>query len=223
MSVPKQNQIPSQSQAIQPAPPEDTTMIWMQQPNESRQAFAAFCSYRDLDPSERSIDEAWRKFKKGTKAAQKRNKADGTWRDWSTAHNWVERATAHDRHLQRVAQAAKEEQIREVISRGFALRHKRIEALDAVAQILLDEAQTYDRRWLRDVKQVGVERVDIERFNAPLLDQLRGTLDDIAKEMLERNPKRQLELDLGLMTDEQLIKLITGQINSPGDSENTRG
>jgi hypothetical protein len=34
--------------------------IWEQQPEESAKAYAAFTTYRDLLPNQRSIDTAWR-------------------------------------------------------------------------------------------------------------------------------------------------------------------
>lgn len=54
----------------------------------------------------------------------------------------------------------------------------------------------YHKVWLPDVKQIGggehAERVDIVRFNAALIEQYRGTLDDIAKEKGERKQKMEV-------------------------------
>lgn len=48
------------------------------------------------------------------------------------------------------------------------------------------DARYFVNLWVHDVKQIGTgeksERVDIERFNAPLIEQYRKVLDDIAME-----------------------------------------
>lgn len=79
--------------------------------------------------------------------------------------------------------------------------------------------------WLKDVKQIGsgesAERVDIVRFNAAMFEQLRGTLDDIAKEVGGRvqrqevsgknggviETKSSVTIDLSTLTIEQLTAL----------------
>jgi hypothetical protein len=54
----------------------------------------------------------------------------------------------------------------------------------------------YHKVWLPDVKQIGggehAERVDIVRFNAALIEQYRGTLDDLAKETGGRKQKMEV-------------------------------
>lgn len=77
--------------------------------------------------------------------------------------------------------------------------------------------------WVHDVKQIGsgdtAERVDIVRFNAALIEQLRGALDDIAKETGGRvqrqevngkgviETKSSVTIDLSSLTIEQLTAL----------------
>lgn len=46
--------------------------------------------------------------------------------------------------------------------------------------------ERYKNIWLRDYKGVGGVAYEVERFNAPLIEQYRGTLDDLAKEKGER-------------------------------------
>jgi hypothetical protein len=101
------------------------------------------------------------------------------------------------------------------MEQGLAVDHERVKALKELADTLLDELRQYDRRWVRDVKQIGsgdsAERVDIERFNASEVEQLRGLLDDIAKEKQERRQRQtNLNLDVSKLTDEQLQKIANG-------------
>jgi len=85
---------------------------------------------------------------------------------------------------------------------GFAKGHERVKALKDLAVILEDELLQDDKRWCKDVKQVGsgqgAQIVDILRFNAAEVEQFRGLLDDIAKEKGERKAQTGLTLDGGL-------------------------
>ncbi|MDD6051646.1 MAG: hypothetical protein PUC00_10355 [Clostridiales bacterium] len=65
---------------------------WEQQPGESAKAFEAFTAYRDM-----GADRSTRKV------AQKLTKSDSVIRKWSSTYNWVERARAYDRDLDRQA------------------------------------------------------------------------------------------------------------------------
>lgn len=73
--------------------------------NESAQAHAAFCAYRDLG-AERSIAAAWRSTPRGRKNP---NRTPKRWKIWSSAHDWVERARAYDGHLGSIELAAREQ------------------------------------------------------------------------------------------------------------------
>ncbi len=117
---------------------------------------------------------------------------------WSSAFSWVERAATCDATWETRKTAEREA----VMAYGLALDYERVEKLKRLADFL--EAQIYEQGesgahhniWLPDVKQIGngdnAERVDIERFNAALLDQYRATLDDIAKEVGGRVKKQEL-------------------------------
>lgn len=114
-------------------------------------------------------------------------KTPGAWNRRAEEWHWKERAEAWDEHISHKIAAEAEAK---AFSSGFALRYKRIEKLNELAELLLEELLTEDKRWLPDVKQIGggeyAERVDIVRFNSPLIRQFRETLDDLAAEMGER-------------------------------------
>ena len=75
-----------------------------------------------------------------------------------------------------------------------------------------------EKRWVPDVKSIGsgldAERVDIVRFNEGIINQLRGVLSDIAAEVGDRRQQSQntnLDLDVGMLTDEQLERIANGE------------
>lgn len=59
---------------------------WARQPNETSVAFEAFRTYRDLEPSKRSL----------VKVAERVGKSDSLMARWSRKHGWVRRAQAWD-------------------------------------------------------------------------------------------------------------------------------
>lgn len=112
----------------------------------------------------------------------------GTLKGWSSRYSWQERAEEYDIELER----QKNERRQEVMASGLALDFERTDELKTLAHFLIDqiyetgEGGVYHNVWLPDVKQIGsgpnAKRIDIERFNAAIIDQLRGALDDLAKE-----------------------------------------
>lgn len=107
---------------------------------------------------------------------------------WSTQFSWQERAALYDAEIER----QKDEQAKENMQKYLALDYWRVQKLKELADFL--EKQLYEQGadgdyhniWMPDVKQIGsgehAEKVDIEKFNAPLISEFRATLDDIAKE-----------------------------------------
>lgn len=71
--------------------------VWEQQPNETRKAYEAFALYRDM--AERTYEKV--RLALGRKAGYMRQLEY-----WASDFHWVERATAYDRHLDSVRQAA---------------------------------------------------------------------------------------------------------------------
>lgn len=123
---------------------------------------------------------------------------------WSSRFDWPARAREYDASWEQRKNAERES----VISYGLALDYERLRKLYRLAEFL--EGQIYERSspdpitgvesyyniWVRDVKSIGggeyAERVDIERFNAPLLEQYRKVLEDIAKETGGRVQKQDI-------------------------------
>jgi len=81
----------------------------------------------------------------------------------------------------------------DALKSGPALKEERVKLLKDLADLLkLDIFGAH--LWVTDVRLSMYTRVDIERFNAAEVEQLRGVLDDIAKEMGERKIKADLRL-----------------------------
>lgn len=152
---------------------------------ETAKAKKAFVDYYNLGPG-RSLRILFEQYRTAPKAEVPTRRM-ATIRNWSSKHGWQERVIERDAEI---AQAQFEEIKQRATETGYAVFQKRIWDLGQMAEILFDEVQDEQKRWLADVKSIGqgenAERVDIVRFNEGLLRQFRGTLDDIAKEMGER-------------------------------------
>lgn len=149
---------------------------------------------------------------------------------WSSRYNWSDRATEYDTTWEQRKNAEREA----VLSRGLALEYERINRLYKLAELL--EGQIYERNadsgvfhnlWVPDVKSIGsgefAERVDIERFNAPLLEQYRKALDDIAKEVGGRVDNKNLSGSLQLqwvdpITDDDEIGIGADELPGPDET-----
>lgn len=111
-----------------------------------------------------------------------------TLEQWSYKFDWQQRAAAYDAEIERL----KDEAARAAMQKYLALDHHRVMQLVELADFLREQLYQqgsdgdYHNVWNPDVKQVGsgdhVTIVDIVRFNAAIIEQFRGVLDDIAKE-----------------------------------------
>jgi hypothetical protein len=90
----------------------------------------------------------------------------------------------------------KEEGETDALMTGLALKDKRVEVLQKLADKmiadLMPEDDTTNKRWLLQVKGIGgmmnFERVEYYEFNKGEFDTLRGVMDDIARELGQRAP-----------------------------------
>lgn len=167
---------------------------WEQQETEPPLWFDRFWKYCQLG-SKRTLIAVYRKEArkhKSRKGARKsvRSGVPGAWSEAATQWHWQSRAEAWDGDQRAQMTAQYEKRKAEILSSGFALNFIRIEALTEVATLLQKELKQPSKRWLPDVKGVGqgenFQMVDIVRFNAPIIQQFRETLDDIAIEMGDR-------------------------------------
>lgn len=167
---------------------------WERLPGENSRWFQRFEAFRLMGPG-RDLTTAYNRERVG---GGRKESADcsGTWRKMAGLYRWRERAEAWDQYLSGMAGAAAETERLEILNSGFALIHERVRALNALGRKLQREIDIEEHFWLPDVKSIGggefAERVDIIRFNSALVEQFRGTLDDIAQEVGGRTQKHDL-------------------------------
>lgn len=111
-----------------------------------------------------------------------------TLQQWSYKFDWQQRAATYDAEIEQ----QKDQAAREAMQKYLALDYHRVMQLVELADFLRNQLYEqnadgdYHNVWNPDVKQIGSGEnatvVDIVRFNAPIIDQFRGVLDDIAKE-----------------------------------------
>jgi hypothetical protein len=127
--------------------------------------------------------------------------SEGTLKQWSSRFDWQNRAAVFDAQWEQY----KNEERQRVFERELALDYERVDKLNRLGQFL--EGQLYEQGedgnyhnlWLPDVKVVGYgefsEVVDIERFNAPLVRELRETLNDLAAETGGRVKNQNIKIE----------------------------
>jgi hypothetical protein len=122
------------------------TAPWGQQVDESAPAFAAFVTYRDLDPKERSIDAVVQKLHKSRTLIGR----------WSGRWEWVRRIRAYDAHVDDIKRQARESAIAKQ-SRHIMTSAEVLEGIsahgDAAITDLMNEEGRFD---LVDIKKRGL-------------------------------------------------------------------
>jgi hypothetical protein len=109
---------------------------WERQPDETAQAYAAFCVYRDLGQG-RSNDKAYRAAK-GEPTYKGRARA--SWWGWSRSNRWVARAQAYDAQLQEVELKAREDEARRKGRDWARERRQQLEQVFSLSQRLVERA-----------------------------------------------------------------------------------
>lgn len=224
----------------------DGPPLWERQAWDTNTSFDRFTRFFLVQTPPRSVDEAYRRYFSeknqlppgDTSVASK--KASGPWQNWSRgqdsagqpidgAKSWRVRAAAYDDYLAEQDRLTRERRRAEILESGLALDYERVQELKVLADFLIeqmnqqDEAGNYANVWLPDVKQIGggnnAERVDIVRFNAAIIDQLRGVLDDLAKETGGRIRRNELfgQGDGGAIP--HTVRVVYDDLLSPGDDD----
>lgn len=164
---------------------------------ETRKAHTALRDYWLLGPG-RSITKLHQSYMQTT-SQEPPTRTLRTIRGWSAKYAWQDRVDrAKEIADDEIAELEREVRREAILSSGFAQRYERVAALQDLAELLLSELLTEDKRWLPDVKQIGggeyAERIDIVRFNSAIVEQFRKTLEDIAAEMGDRVQKQEHEV-----------------------------
>jgi hypothetical protein len=106
------------------------------------------------------------------------------------------------------------------LNTGLAVREKRVELLQELAERMRYDLLVKNLLWTPQVKGIGgadnYERIDYEEFNSAEVQQLRGALDDIAAEVNERVRRQEVtgkngkplipsrKFDLSNLSDEEI-------------------
>lgn len=158
---------------------------------ESSKAIIACNDYLRMGPG-RSLRRLEEKYCKGERKLAP-TRSIGTINNWSTDFGWQERAAAYDKVIDAEKTAAVDARRRAIMENGLALEHERVNELDELyAKLKLEFIQR--GLWYTDTKLSATGMtVDVEVFNKALVDSLRATLDDLAKETGGRKQKTETE------------------------------
>lgn len=163
---------------------------------ESPKARQAWADYLALGEG-RSLEKLLALYQTCTEPAP--TKQLTTLKQWSATFGWQARLQAIADAAATEAAAAIQRRRADAIQTGLALDYERVLVLKDLATTLLTELTEGGRRWLPDAKWIGGadygEKVEIERFNAQEVEQLRGLLDDLAKETGGRAKTVKIDLE----------------------------
>lgn len=177
-------------------PPEIELLAGQKQSGESNKAIQACNDWLRLG-SGRTLSRLLKKYHETPQITAPTSSLN-TVQGWSKTYDWSGRATEYDAAWEERKNAERQR----VMNDGLALDYRRVKKLFKLAAFLeqqmyeQDDDDVYHNIWMPDVKSIGsgefAERVDIERFNAAIVEQFRKTLEDIAKEVGGRVAKTDL-------------------------------
>lgn len=210
------------------------------QKRETGRSAQACNDYLRLGPG-RSLRILWERYITGKDKILPPTSNFQTLKNWSAKYGWVARAELYDAEKEQ----AKNERRKEIMESGLALDYERVESLKELAAFLIGEIEktvavqgddggsdkTAEsgsgerfRVWLPDVKQIGsgehAKRVDIERYNSAIFSDLRGVLDDLAKETGGRIARHDIKSDgkeLKAFTDAKRTLLVNQLFDSAAE------
>jgi len=149
--------------------------IWERQENESAKAYEAFREYRDMG-SQRSFDKVGQKLVKSRQLLSR----------WSSQYDWVKRVEAYEDQKRKIAEEAEANEIRQVMSQGYALIHKRVQSLGKLAAKLENMINLEDQE---DKTNLILDTKIGEVFNEGLVRRYQEVFSDLAKELGHRVTK----------------------------------
>jgi hypothetical protein len=162
----------------------------LQLDTESGVWYSRFLIYRNMPPASRTLLGAVHRYDEERGASRRVQSVPGSWWQHWKQDNWQGRAEAYDADRRREAEVAEEAARQAILAHGYAKMHRRLEALDKLADKLEALIAQDDRLWQPYVKQIGfgpsAERVDLITFNDALVREYRAALSDIAAELGER-------------------------------------
>lgn len=144
-----------------------------------------------------------------------------TLKEWSTSHGWQARVEAYDKIVDAEKTARGEARRKAIMDSGLAQDYERVDELNEIYAKLKLEFVVNGLQYT-DIKLSSKgDSVEVEVFNKPLIDSMRGVLDDIAKEVGGRKVKSEISgvngepiktqevgIDYSKLSNEQIAELI---------------
>ena len=127
------------------------------QPEETEQAYQAFAIYRDMDPSQRSIDKAFDIDCQQKGKVKKGKQAYGHWTRWSSVHKWVARCRAYDAEAQKQARKQAQEERQAEIKKWLDEQFTISKAFQSyVRREIRNELERPDTRAIHEMRQLAL-------------------------------------------------------------------
>lgn len=162
--------------------PKTRLLAGARQPRETVKAVLACNAYLRYGPR-RSFTKLLEQFKEQPDTAPTFQRK--TLENWSVKFGWVARAEEYDLRIEEERNARYDE----LMSTGLAVDAERVAKLKKLFKLLeadlyaKNEAGDFINLWLEDIRSVGGgEYVNVVKYNAALISDIRGLLDDLAKE-----------------------------------------
>lgn len=184
-----------------------TRKLWDQMEGESDLWYGRFRAYLTMG-TKRSVNAVFQQELE-EKGGGWRDEAHGSWYDYSKKYKWEERVKAYDKQWIEEQDKIIAQEKERVLRSGYALMHKRIEALNKLAEKMVQWADEDDKVWLVKEKTVTGENfsqhIEETVFNAPMFGMIDKYFDSIAKEKGERVKKQ--EIDVTNTNDQDIQEL----------------
>jgi hypothetical protein len=112
--------------------------------------------------------------------------------EWSSVYGWQARAEIYDGAIDAEKTAQANARRKAIMESGLAQDYERVNELNEIYEKLKLEF-IKGGLWYTDIKlSAKGDTVEVEVFNKPLIDSLRATLDDLAKETGGRKQKTEI-------------------------------
>jgi hypothetical protein len=152
---------------------------WERQPAETPQAYHAFCHYRDLPPSDRSVERAYAQCLTdcARRAGPRTAAIADQWREWSRQHWWVNRVMARDARQDAAERLKRLKHMRAMHERHAALAVAFLNKLVERIQALDPETLSADElaQWLNTASALERRaRSEVAEYVAEIQEEAGG-------------------------------------------------
>jgi hypothetical protein len=170
---------------------QDSQLIYTRLTQEPANWYARFLLYRNMPPVKRSLLGVYNLYQSQVQKSEKKYiHPPGSWNDAFKKYDWQFRAELYDQHQQAEAEARQrllseleQTEIEHILTTGYAAKHKRVQELSDTIDLI--------KKSFRDKE---TDEIDYRFVSPDKIRELRGCLDDIAKELNERVKLTKTEL-----------------------------